>query len=106
MTSGLLTLNPPKPTETHRNPPSQTVNRDAQAHRASHRATRSAPVSANHALAHLKHLMGWCVERGMIGWRVDRGGQAAQQDVRPCAAADGARRKIRACHLSPGCAGR
>lgn len=27
---------------------------------------RSAPVSANRALAHLKHLMGWCVERGMI----------------------------------------
>lgn len=26
----------------------------------------SAPVSANRALAHLKHLMGWCVERGMI----------------------------------------
>jgi len=25
-----------------------------------------APVSANRALAHLKHLMGWCVERGMI----------------------------------------
>jgi len=27
---------------------------------------KSAPVSANRALAHLKHLMGWCVERGMI----------------------------------------
>lgn len=26
----------------------------------------SAPVSANRALAHLKHLMGWCVERCMI----------------------------------------
>jgi len=26
----------------------------------------STPVSANRALAHLKHLMGWCVERGMI----------------------------------------
>lgn len=28
---------------------------------------KTAPVSANRALAHLKHLMGWCVERGMIG---------------------------------------
>ena len=27
---------------------------------------KSAPVSGNRALAHLKHLMGWCVERGMI----------------------------------------
>lgn len=27
---------------------------------------KSAPVSSNRALAHLKHLMGWCVERGMI----------------------------------------
>ncbi|SHG68623.1 tyrosine-type recombinase/integrase [Marivita hallyeonensis] len=27
---------------------------------------KSAPTSANRALAHLKHLMGWCVERGMI----------------------------------------
>ncbi|KKL13232.1 hypothetical protein LCGC14_2527820 [marine sediment metagenome] len=27
---------------------------------------KSAPVSANRALAHLKHLIGWCVERGMI----------------------------------------
>lgn len=27
---------------------------------------KAAPVSANRALAHLKHLMGWCVERGMI----------------------------------------
>ncbi|SFR35096.1 Site-specific recombinase XerD [Yoonia tamlensis] len=27
---------------------------------------KSAPVSANRALAYLKHLMGWCVERGMI----------------------------------------
>lgn len=27
---------------------------------------KSAPVSANRALAHLKHLMGWCVERGII----------------------------------------
>lgn len=27
---------------------------------------QSAPVSANRALAHLKHLMTWCVERGMI----------------------------------------
>lgn len=27
---------------------------------------KSAPVSANRALAHLKHLMTWCVERGMI----------------------------------------
>lgn len=27
---------------------------------------KPAPVSANRALAHLKHLMGWCVERGMI----------------------------------------
>lgn len=27
---------------------------------------KSTPVSANRALAHLKHLMGWCVERGMI----------------------------------------
>ncbi|EIE49606.1 phage integrase family site specific recombinase [Citreicella sp. 357] len=27
---------------------------------------KCAPVSANRALAHLKHLMGWCVERGMI----------------------------------------
>lgn len=27
---------------------------------------KSAPVSANRALAHLKHLMAWCVERGMI----------------------------------------
>ena len=27
---------------------------------------RSAPVSANRALAHLKHLMNWCVERGLI----------------------------------------
>lgn len=27
---------------------------------------KSAPVSANRALAHLKHLMGWCVERCMI----------------------------------------
>ncbi|MGH1370311.1 MAG: tyrosine-type recombinase/integrase [Maritimibacter sp.] len=27
---------------------------------------KTAPTSANRALAHLKHLMGWCVERGMI----------------------------------------
>jgi len=27
---------------------------------------KTAPVSANRALAHLKHLMGWCVERGII----------------------------------------
>ncbi len=27
---------------------------------------KSVPVSANRALAHLKHLMGWCVERCMI----------------------------------------
>ncbi|WP_299778365.1 site-specific integrase [uncultured Roseobacter sp.] len=27
---------------------------------------KSAPTSANRALAHLKHLMGWCFERGMI----------------------------------------
>ncbi|WP_299966830.1 site-specific integrase [uncultured Roseobacter sp.] len=27
---------------------------------------QSAPISANRALAHLKHLMSWCVERGMI----------------------------------------
>lgn len=27
---------------------------------------KCAPVSANRALAHLKHLMGWCIERGMI----------------------------------------
>jgi len=27
---------------------------------------KSAPISTNRALAHLKHLMGWCVERGMI----------------------------------------
>jgi len=27
---------------------------------------KNAPVSANRALAHLKHLMGWCVERCMI----------------------------------------
>ncbi len=27
---------------------------------------KSGPVSANRALAHLKHLMSWCVERGMI----------------------------------------
>ncbi len=27
---------------------------------------KSAPTSANRAMAHLKHLMGWCVERGMI----------------------------------------
>ena len=27
---------------------------------------QSAPVSANRALAHLKHLMSWCVERGII----------------------------------------
>ncbi|MGR3507154.1 MAG: tyrosine-type recombinase/integrase [Paracoccaceae bacterium] len=27
---------------------------------------KTAPVSANRALAHLKHLMTWCVERGMI----------------------------------------
>lgn len=26
----------------------------------------SVPISTNRALAHLKHLMGWCVERGMI----------------------------------------
>ncbi|TGD63363.1 site-specific integrase [Tabrizicola sp. WMC-M-20] len=26
----------------------------------------SAPVSANRALAHLKHLMNWCVDRGML----------------------------------------
>lgn len=27
---------------------------------------KTAPVSANRALAHLKHLLGWCVERGII----------------------------------------
>lgn len=27
---------------------------------------KTAPVSANRALAHLKHLMSWCIERGMI----------------------------------------
>ena len=27
---------------------------------------KSAPVSANRALAHIKHVMSWCVERGMI----------------------------------------
>ncbi|MBV7396568.1 tyrosine-type recombinase/integrase [Mameliella sediminis] len=27
---------------------------------------KTAPTSANRALAHLKHLMGWCVERGMM----------------------------------------
>lgn len=27
---------------------------------------KTAPVSANRALAHLKHLMNWCVDRGMI----------------------------------------
>jgi len=28
--------------------------------------TKSAPVSANRALAHLKHLMSWCVESGIV----------------------------------------
>ena len=34
--------------------------------KACHTIHKSAPVSANRALAHLKHLMGWCVERCMI----------------------------------------